>query len=102
MRTFLFIAFATLTSCAEFPDFDDRIGQSARNATYPTLQPLDPLIAAAASMVTSGQITPASQQAFNSRITALRAKASQLRGPIIDAGTRARMRRGVAVPVAIR
>lgn len=102
MRTVFFIALATLAGCAEFPDFDDRITGSAQNADYPTLQPLDPLIASATALETSGQITTASVASFDNRVAALRTKANGLRGPIIDATTRTRMRRGVAVPAAIR
>lgn len=102
MRFFNFFILATLAACAAQPNFDDRIDAAGRNADYPTLQPLAPLIARAAALNTAGKITPASVASFDSRIGDLRNKAQRLRGPIIDSGTRARMRRGVAVPVAIR
>jgi len=100
MRLTVMIAIVGLSACAAFPTIDGTIDASARAADYPTLVPLDPLLAAAAA--TGGQISPASEAAFNSKIAALRVKAIRLRGPVIDAQTRSRMQRGVAVPAAIR
>ena len=92
----------TLGACAAFPDPDARVDTATRNAPYPTLQSLDRLIARAAALNTNGRITPASVASFNGRITNLRDKASSLRAPIINTATRSPMRRGVAVPAAIR
>jgi len=100
MRMILMIAIAGLGACAEFPQLDDRIDAAALAADYPTLQPLDPLLAKAANQKST--ITAASEAGFDSHIGTLRARAARLRGPVIDAATRARMRRGVAVPAAIR
>lgn len=102
LRLTLPIALFALVACVDFPDLDDRITPAARAADYPTLQPLDPLLAQAAMQQTNGAITPASVATFDNKIAALRAKAAGLRGPIIDRATRAHMRRGVAVPAAIR
>jgi len=102
MRPTLIIAIASLVACTDFPDLDRRITDSARAAPYPTLQPLDPLLARAQNLADNGAITPASVAAFDDRIAGLRARAARLRGPVIDAATRARMRRGVAVSAAIR
>ncbi|MCO4846707.1 MAG: hypothetical protein KC448_01895 [Yoonia sp.] len=102
MRFILFLALAALGACADFPDLDARVDAATRDAAYPTLPPLDPLIARASALKTSGQITAASVAAFDVRIANLRAKSVRLRAPIIDAATLARMRRGVAVPAAIR
>lgn len=49
MRMILMIAIAGLGACAEFPQLDDRIDAAALAADYPTLQPLDPLLAKAAN-----------------------------------------------------
>jgi hypothetical protein len=102
MRVILILATATLGACANFPDLDERVDAATQGAAYPTLQPLDPLIARASSLETNGQIAPASVAALDDRIANLRAKSTRLRGPIIDTATRSRMRRGVAVPAAIR
>ena len=100
MRMILMIAIAGLGACAEFPQLDDRIDAAALAADYPTLQPLDPLLAKTANQTNT--ITAASEAGFDSRITILRSRAARLGGPVIDAATLARMRRVVAVPAAIR
>lgn len=102
MRHFIIIATTALWGCSDFPDLSARIDAQARAADYPALLPLDPLLARADALETQGAITPASVAAFDNQIAALRAKASRLRGPVIEPAVRARMRRGVAVPAAIR
>ena len=100
MRIILMIAIAALGACAEFPQLDDRIDAAALAADYPTLQPLDPLLAKTANQTST--ITAASEAGFDSRITTLRSRTARLGSPVIDAATLARMLRGVAVPAAIR
>ncbi len=100
MRIIFTIALIGLGACAPFPDLDDRIDATARTADFPTLQPLDPLLARVAS--NTGTITPASEAQFDTRVANLRSRAARLRGPVVDSATRARMRRGVAIPAAIR
>lgn len=100
MRLIVLIAIAGLGACADFPEIDGTIDAAARNADFPTLQPLAPLLVAANQ--TGTQINPASVVNFDTRIAALRTRAARLRGPVVDAATRARMQRGVAVPAAIR
>jgi len=100
MRVIMMIAIAGLGACAEFPQLDNRLDAAALAADYPILQPLDPLLAQAA--IQTDTITPASEADFDRRIATLRARAARLRGPVIDAAPLARMRRGVAVPAAIR
>lgn len=102
MRLPLFILFAGLVACAEFPQLDANIDAAARAADYPRLQPLDPLLAQADALQATGQITPASVATFGARVASLTTRANRLRGPVIAASTLARMRRGVAVPAAIR
>lgn len=102
MRFLLILALTVVTACTTFPDLGAQIDANARNAAYPTLQPLAPVLAKAANAQSHGQITAASEAAFDDRIARLRTKSAALRGPIIDSATRARMRRGVAVPAAIR
>tara|TARA_R110002094_G_scaffold47079_1_gene58731 strand:+ start:260 stop:568 length:309 start_codon:yes stop_codon:yes gene_type:complete len=102
MRLPLVIALASLGACAEFPQLDGAIDAAARNAPYPVLQPLGPLLAQARAQQSTGQSTPARIAAFETRLVSLQSRATRLRGPVIDAQTRARLRRGVAVPAAIR
>jgi hypothetical protein len=85
-----------LSGCADVPDLDGRISAQAAAAPYPTLQPLAPLLAQAAA---PARVTPATTAAVDGDAAALRARAAALRGPVVDADTRARMTGGVA-PVA--
>lgn len=94
MRLPLWIALTCLAACASFPEIDRAVPQVDADAPFPALVPLGPLLAQAEVATTAG-ITPASVVATNDRIAGLQARANGLRGPVIDAGTRARMQRGV-------
>jgi len=87
---FLFVLIG-LAACAEIPALEDRIDATARNAPYPTLINIDPLLAQAGQTASGTAIT----QDMTARIAALRARANALRGPIIPASLRNRMARGV-------
>lgn len=102
MRLPLFLVLASLVACAEFPQLDADIDAAARGAAFPDLQPLEPLIAKADAMQASARVAPASIASFDTRIARLTVRAAALRAPVITAATRARLRRGVAVPAAIR
>ena len=79
-----------LGGCADAPSLDGRISAAAAAAPYPELQPL--LARAAAP----GQITPASVPQMNGSAAGLSTRAAALRGPVVDAVTRARMKRAIA------
>ena len=81
-----------LAGCADAPSLDGRISAAAAAAPYPTLQPLAPLLARAAR---PGRIDTASTLRMDGGVAALRARAAALRGPVVDASTRARMQAGV-------
>jgi len=81
-----------LGACAEFPSLDDRISATARDAPYPRLTNIDPLLAQASTPVPA--TNPVAQD-INARIARLTQRANTLRGPIIEPATLARMRRGV-------
>ena len=102
MRLPLVIALASLGACAEFPQLDGAIDAAARATPYPVLQPLGPLLAQADAQQSTGQSTSSRVAALQTRLASLQARATRLRGPVIDAQTGARLRRGVAVPAAIR
>ncbi|MFZ3584062.1 hypothetical protein ACOI1H_18115 [Loktanella sp. DJP18] len=89
----LLILCLLLAGCADAPSLDGRISAAAAAAPYPTLQPLAPLLARAA---TPGQITAASTARMDGDTAGLRARAAALRGPVVDAATRTRMQGGVA------
>lgn len=100
MRLIVMIAMVGLGACAAFPQIDGTIDEASKAADFPTLLPLDPLLALANDATT--QITTANTADFDASIATLRGRAARLRGPVIDAATLTRMRRGVAVPAAIR
>ena len=102
MRFILLLALVTLEACADFPDLDARVSGATRDAAYPKLEPLGPLIARVQILDTSDGVIPTSVVAFNDRINNLLAKSARIRGPVIDMATHNRMRGGVAVPASIR
>lgn len=92
MRLVFGLCLIGLCGCASFPVLDDRLDAAARDAPYPTLLPLDPLIAQANAAPAGASPGNAS---MNDRIANLSRRAESLRGAIIETGTRARMQRGV-------
>lgn len=102
MQRAIAVIFVLTLGCAQFPELDRTIDEAARAAPIPELQPLGPLLAQADSAASNSQITPASVAALDDRIAGLRNRAADLRRPVIEPAIRARMRRGVAVPAAIR
>ena len=82
-----------LAGCADAPSLDGRISAAAASAPYPVLQPLAPLLERAAQ---PGRITPQTPRQLEGGAAALRARAAALRGPVVDAATRARMQAAVA------
>lgn len=85
-RTLIFIAL--LTGCAAFPVLDQV--PADRDAPFPALIPLGPLLAQAGS---GGQFDLTAGP--GSRVEGLNARAAALRPGVIDAATRARMQAGV-------
>lgn len=91
MRPALLLATVVgLVGCAKIPDVGGADATAARNAPYPTLVPLSDVLNTVQN--TPSQITPATVATTNDRIARLRARAASLRGPVVDAGTRSRMR----------
>ncbi|WP_299691089.1 hypothetical protein [uncultured Tateyamaria sp.] len=83
-----------VAGCTQFPDLDATVPPAAVNAPFPTLVPLEPLLAANAAVVSDPEATTQSLQA---RVAALRNRARLLQvRPVIDTGTRARLRRALA------
>lgn len=87
----LVLTAALLAGCNDFPQLDDAISTTARNADYPTLLPIDQVISGANDV----QITEKTVSALMGRIAALRGRAARLRRPVIDTRTRARMRAAI-------
>ncbi|MFV2038470.1 MAG: hypothetical protein ACC646_12850 [Paracoccaceae bacterium] len=99
MRFLIALCFGPLllAGCAQFPDLDGRISESARNAPFPALINLDALLSAAYD---GGDAAAAASATLSAQVAALRTRAAALRGPVVDRRTRARMaaaaRRAVA------
>ena len=96
MRPAPVLALLLAAACAPFPDLSDRIGPEAAAAPYPTLQPLQPLLAqadasASAPPDTAGTLAraedlraravpaPSVAPDLDARAAALRARAEALR-----------------------
>ena len=96
VRALLPVLCLALAACVERPDVAARIDPAALAAPTPALVPLGPLLASAAALGATPVAGPP-----EGRIAALNARAARLRGPVVDAATRARMaeaaRRGAAI-----
>ena len=77
-----------LAACADFPEVDALESAAARNAPFPALLPT-----AAFEGGPAPRLSPATGAALEGRIAALRARAAALRGPVLTAADRARLRR---------
>jgi len=86
------IAAILLAGCSDFPELDAAITPAARKADYPTLVPIDQLLASAQVV----QITDETATNLQGRISRLKSRAARLRGPVIDSTTRARLRAAIA------
>ena len=85
-----FAMIAACAGCADIPQVGGTDAAAARNAPYPDLAPLESILNAVEN--TPKRITPASIDQTQNRAARLRARAAALRGPVVDAATRARMR----------
>lgn len=80
-----------VSGCAQFPELEARVSDTVRAQPFPDLVPLDGLQA----RLDSTQITPETGPAVEARVAQLKARAARLRGAVIDAPTRARIKAGV-------
>ncbi len=90
--TALAIIATILVGCSDFPELDAAVTPAARQAGYPSLVPMDQLIAGAKEV----QITEETVATLQGRVSGLKGRAARLRGPVIDGATRARMRAAIA------
>lgn len=91
------ILFVLLAGCADFPALDRAVPAEATRGAYPKLLPLDAILTQSDALQSAGRLTPAVVGDVLTRAQALRARAARLRGPVIDAATRARMRAGIDI-----
>ena len=81
---------ALATGCADTPRLDPAMSARARDAAYPELVPLGPLLAGLP--MDDGDLGTGT---LTARAAALRARAARLRGTVVDAPARDRMRAAV-------
>ena len=92
LATAFAITATVLVGCSDFPELDAAISPAARQAGYPSLLPMGPLMTDVAEV----QITEETTATLHARASNLRARAARLRGPVVDSATRARMRAAIA------
>lgn len=92
IRSFIFAFLLSVAACTDFPDLDDTVSAGARAADFPTLAPIDSLL----GNQPPPRLTETDVEALSSRIARLRARAAELRRPVIDRATRARLQRALA------
>lgn len=93
MRPIALAMILTLAACTQFPELDSAVTHSGQNAKYPDLVPVDRLLNAATPRNGTPEQTV---DTLNARVNALRNRANRLRGTVVDAPTRTRMRNGIA------
>ncbi|MEP1352514.1 MAG: hypothetical protein ABJX32_18480 [Tateyamaria sp.] len=75
----------TLAACTQFPELDGTVAPDLRDADFPQLVPIEPLLNANAPVVADPIQTT---QALDGRIAALRARAAALQeSDVVDAET---------------
>jgi len=79
-------------ACADFPELNGTVSPELESADFPRLVPVEPLLAQADEV----QITDETTAALDARVARLRTRAARLKHSVVDRGTRARMRDGVA------
>lgn len=92
-RIIALFSLVMISACAQFPELDAQVDPGVYDRDAPRLLPLDQLIAAPG--VFDG---PELERSLTGRVANLRARASRLRGRVVDPATRRRMRGGVTVP----
>lgn len=77
----LIVPLLLLAGCAPFPDLDGSIPDAARNADFPELRPVEPILARAA---VRSPDTDKAQGLLEARVAALNARADRLRNISAD------------------
>ncbi|MGC1495067.1 MAG: hypothetical protein WA790_04605 [Sulfitobacter sp.] len=86
------LALLALSACTQFPALDRTLTPQLENADYPTLEPIEPLLASAHA----GRVDPVqTENALNGRIARLRARAARLRGSVLSGREKQRLAQGL-------
>ncbi|MCF6445120.1 hypothetical protein [Nereida sp. MMG025] len=91
MRLIQTLPLCALLACTQFPELDNVVSATAQDGDFPAIVSLDGLLETA----NTSSVTPQTIPNLDARLARLNARATGLRGPIIDRATRARMARGV-------
>ncbi len=86
------VLLCALAACEEFPELDGTVPAHMKEAGFPTLVPVEPLVTAARAPA----ITETTMAGMAARVAALRTRAARLSGPVVDRATKARMARGIS------
>jgi hypothetical protein len=92
MRLIAIIMPFALMGCTQFPELDNTVSASGQDADYPKLVPIQSLLVESPSTEPTAEQTVAG---LTARVLALQNRAARLRGSVVDANTRNRMRNGV-------
>ena len=88
-----FVIVVAVTACTDFPDLGDAVSDRAARSDFPALQPIDALIARAATDETRS--AEFNNQIIVARVARLKARAARLKRPVISAKDRRRMTRAI-------
>lgn len=94
MKRMLFPALllAAVAGCTPFPDLDFTQTAALEAAPYPTLVPIEPILASVDAAPTDAATETA---ALNARVAGLRARANRLRGSVLSGAERNRLQAGL-------
>ena len=96
MRVIMAIAvFLGLLGCVDAPELGGGVPERLKSAPYPGLLPLDQVLGHAPDVAVGTQDI---QARLDARVARLRARAATLRGPVLDARARERLRQDVVLP----
>lgn len=85
IRAITLLLCLTLCACTQFPELDGTVAPDLKDADFPRLVPLEPLLIASAPVVADPVQT---SQALDGRVAALRARAAALQQrDVVDAET---------------
>lgn len=81
-----------LTACTQFPELEYTQTRALETAQYPALVPIEPILANAPGPAPDPTEDMA---ALNIRLTALRARAAQMRGAVLNRAEKQRLEQGL-------
>ena len=92
MTRALLLMTLALAACSTVPNLDARISESARNAEYPTLKPIDEVL----SNNRPARLDDSDAARFQTRVARLKARAARLRRtPVVDRSARDRLHQAI-------